>query len=179
MEHVPSSVLSNQATLLPMGCAQATLGLILGGATALALILADPFKVTAFTEPQGVDFAHRQAAYSQWKSSARTVIGSSAVALIPLLVSGMCGVFAHRAFPSSILAALLRMAGVASLLFLVSTVGSRVIDYSLSTGESSDIRTPFAMLAFEALCISLAAPLSSIVTYRQSRTGHPPAVVTK
>jgi hypothetical protein len=59
------------------------------------------------------------------------------------------------------------MIGVASLLLLVSTVGSRAIDYALRTGESSDIQTPLAMLAFDALCISLTAPLPSIVTHRR------------
>jgi hypothetical protein len=179
MSHAPSPASSPKPLTSRWGCGQAILGLILGGATAITLILADPFDVTAFTEPQGGDFAQRQTAYDQWKRSPRVIIGSSAMTLIPLLVSGACGIFAHRFFPSSIAAALLRMTGIASLLLLVSTAGSRAIDCALSTGESSDIRTPLAMLAFEALCISLAAPLSSIMTRRRPRRGHPLAEATR
>lgn len=170
---------SLQVALLPMRCGQAALGLMLGGVTAVTLIQTDPFGVTVFALPQGVDFAQQQAAYVQWKCSTRVIIGSSAMTFIPLLVSGACGLFAHSPLPSSIPAALLRMIGVASLLLLVSTVGSRAIDYALSTGESSDIQTPLALLAFEALCVSLAAPLSSAVTHCRSREGHTLAEVTR
>jgi hypothetical protein len=44
---------------------------------------------------------------------------------------------------------------------MVSWFGSGAIDRALSTGESSAILTPLAMLGFGAFCISLAAPLSS------------------
>jgi membrane protein YqaA with SNARE-associated domain len=165
----PSSDSPSHSDLSPIWPVQAILGLILGGVVSFWLIVADPFRVVSFTLPQGVDSAVVAAAYDEWKSSGRVIIGSLAMTFIPLLVSGVCGVFTHRSLPSSISVALLRMTGVASLLLLVSTVGSRVIDHALSTGESSDIQTPVAMLAFEAFCVSLTAPLSSMVTRRRSR----------
>ena len=135
------------------------------------LVRADPFEVAAFALPQGLDDARQQAAYDHWKSSGRVVAGSFAMTLIPLLVSGLSGAFAHRSLPSSVPAALLRVMGVASSLLLGSTVGARAIDRALSTGESSDIQTPLAMLAIEALCIALAAPLSSMAIRRRCFTG--------
>ena len=88
-------------------------------------------------------------------------------------MSGLFGVFAHESLPASNPATLLRMVGVASFLLVVSVGGLWAIEHALSTGESSDILTPLAELAFGALCISLAAPLSSAVTHRRSlRGGH-------
>jgi hypothetical protein len=151
---------------LPYGCIHGLLGLVIGGVTSIMLIGVDPFGVVSFRLPQGADSDEVAAAFAQWKSSIGVIIGQFSMTLIPLLASGLCGVFAHKYMPMSIPAALLRMVGVASLLLVVSWVGSWAIERALSTGESSDIRTPVAMLAFEAFCVSLAAPLSSVVVRR-------------
>jgi hypothetical protein len=159
---------SGAARADPVGCIQASLGLVIGGLAGLVLMGADPFGVLSFPLPPGADARQVATAFARWNSSTGVIIGRCATAWMPLLVSGLCGVFAHRSLPASIPAALLRMVGVSSLLLLVSQVGSWAIDRTLSTGESSDVRTPLAMLAFEALCLSLAAPLSSAVTRRRS-----------
>lgn len=166
----PSSAPASQIEALPpVGCVQAVLGLIFGVIASGTLIVADPFGVVTVPEPQGVDAARQAAAFEQWKSSSRVIIGSLAMTMIPLLVSGICGVFVHRSLPSSIPAALPRMLGIVALLVPASEVGSRAIERALSTGESSDILTPLAIMAFQALCISLAAPLSSSAIRRRSR----------
>ena len=90
------------------------------------------------------------------------------MAWVPLMVSGLCGVFAHPSLPASIPGALLRTVAVASLLSLVLWVGEPVVERALGTGGSSDIQGGVAGLAFAALCISLSAPLSSTVTRRRS-----------
>jgi|GEM_PF-6952522 len=158
---------------------QAVLGLVLGGSTAFWLHSADPLKVMDFPLPLGADFAQYQAAYDHWKWSARVIIGQAVMTFIPILVSGTVGIFAYRSLPSSIPAALLRMIGVTSFLSLISTVGLPIIDYALSTGESSDIQTPLTMLAFVLLCITLASPLTSAIIHRRSQEGHAPVEITR
>jgi hypothetical protein len=144
-----------------------------GIATSLALVGADPFGVVCFPVPQGADAQQVASAFAQWESSIGVIVGQGAMNLIPLLVTGFCGVFIHNRLPASIPVALLRIVGVASLLLVVSWVGSWTIDRALSTGESSDIQTPLAMLAFEALCFSLAAPLTAAVIRRRSPSSGP------
>ena len=121
----------------------------------------------AFCLPQGVDAYQAAAAYEEWNSSTLVNIGAFVMMLAPLLVSGFCGVFVHDSLPASVPAALLRMAGVVLILVVVFRGGSWAIVRTLSTGESSDILPGIAMIAFFALCISLAAPLSSVVTRRR------------
>jgi hypothetical protein len=144
---------------------------VIGGLAGFVLMGADPFGVLYFPLPQGADARQIAAAYARWNSSIGAIIGRCATAWIPLLVSGLCGVFAHTSLPASIPAALLRVVVVSSLLLLVSRVGSWAIDRTLSTGESSDVGTPLAMLAFEAVCLALAAALSSAVTHRRREGG--------
>jgi hypothetical protein len=142
---------------------------LLGGIVSLALAGNDPFGVVAFPIPEGASPAQVAAEFARWQGSIGVIIGGLAMSLIPLLASGVCGVFIHPSPPASIPVALLRMTGITLLLLAASAVGSRLIDLALSTGESSDIQTPLAMLAFEALCISLAAPLSSAVIRSRAR----------
>jgi membrane protein YqaA with SNARE-associated domain len=150
-----------------IGRAQASLGLLIGGLTAFVLMGIDPFEVMAFPLPQGVDIAEQNAAFERWRSSPGVILGQLAMAWIPLLLSGLCGVFAHPSLPASIPAALSRMVGVASLLTVVQWVGTPMVERGLGTGQSSDIQGGLAGLAFAALCISLSAPLSSAVTRRR------------
>ena len=153
----------NPINPIASGCLQGVLGLVVGGAIALELIGRDPFGVVSVAEPVG-----RAADIARGNGGLGVSLGLFAMTWIPLMVSGLCGVFVHKSLPASIPTALLRMTGIASILLMVSEVGSRLIDHALSTGESSDMGTPLAMLAFEALCILLAAPLSSMVTRRRS-----------
>ncbi len=129
----------------------------------------DPFGVVSFRMPEGADPAQAAAEFARWQGRIDVIIGRLVMTLVPLMVSGICGVFVHCFLPASVPAALVRMAGVALLLLVVSTVGSRAIERALSTGESSDIGTPVAMLAFDSLCLAMSAPLSSVVTRRRSR----------
>ena len=154
---------------------QGFVGLVLGILTTVMLIEADPFGVVSFRLPEGADGAQAIAAFLRWKSSPRVIIGDFTMTLVPLLVSGACGVWVYTSRPASVPVALLRMSGVVFLLALVSWFGSSAIERALSTGESSDLQTPFAMLAFSALCIALAAPLSSVVTPRRSPARGPDA----
>jgi hypothetical protein len=152
---------------IAVSCAQGFLGLLLGGAASLILTLADPFGITTFTEPQGADIAQRAAAFAQWKNSIGVIIGGLTMTLVPLLVSGTCGVFVHKSRPISIPAALFRMVGVVFLLLPVSWFGLQAIDRWLWPDDSSSVRAGVVGLAFQALCISLAAPLSSAFTRRR------------
>lgn len=159
------------------GCLQAFLALIVGGTTYSVLSFTDPFGVCSFLIPQGSDGEQIASAYARWKSSPGVIIGQSAMNLIPLLVSGLCGVFIHNRTPDSIPVALLRMVGVASMLFVASWVGSWAINRALSTGESSDILTPLAVLGFEFSCMAVAAPLTATVIRRRSpRIGLGPSI---
>ena len=54
------------------------------------------------------------------------------------------------------------------MLLVVLRLGSHAIERALSTGESSDYVPVLAALAFDAICVSLAAPLSSAVIRRRS-----------
>ena len=167
LSHVPTSP-RNATAPIALVCTQGFLGLVLGAATAMVLFAADPLSVTSFRIPQGADGAQVMFDFVRWKSSIRVVIGELTMTWIPFLVSGACGIWTHKFHPASIPSALRRMIGVASLFAMVSWFGSGAIDRAPSTGESSDILTPLAMLAFGALCISLAAPLSSSVIRRRS-----------
>lgn len=145
------------------GCLQGVLGLVFGGAVALELIGRDPFGVVSVSEPVG-----QAADIARGNGGIGVNLALLAITWIPLVVSGLCGVFAQTSLPASVPIALLRMTGITSLLLVISELGSRVIDHALSTGESSDMGTPLAMLAFQALCILLAALLSSMATRRRS-----------
>src|SRR5690348_7807416 len=81
---------------IPFGFIRGVAGRVLGGATCLVLSEVDPFGVVSFTEPQGADLAERTAALARWKSGVGVLLGELAMALLPLLVSGLSGVFAHR-----------------------------------------------------------------------------------
>lgn len=147
------------------------MGLVLGILTTGVLIGWDPFGAVSFRLPEGVDGEAAMAAFLRWKNSPRVILGDFMMALVPLLVSGACGVWISTSRPASVPVALLRMTGVCSVLALVSWFGSSAIERALSTGESSDMGAPLAALAFIAVCIALAAPLSSVVTPRRSSTG--------
>jgi hypothetical protein len=159
---------SEALLVISFGPLQANLGLMIGGLTEFVLMGIDPFGVTVFEFPQGVDTAEQNAALYRWKSSIGFILGQLVMAWIPLLVSGLCGVFVHPSRPASIPAALLRVVAVASLLLAVLWSGMPVVERSLGTGQSSDIQGDLARLAFAAVCVSLAAPLSSVVTRRRS-----------
>jgi hypothetical protein len=151
--------------------AQAFLGLAFGGITAVVVYATDPLGVTVgawMKEMEGSDPTKRIVSFDQWSNSTGILLGQLAMAWIPLLVSGLCGVFAHRSLPASALPALLRMTGITSVLLLVKFYGAPVVEQAFETGHSSDFQGAIAFFVFAALCISLAAPLSSAVTRRRS-----------
>ena len=87
-----------------------------------------PVRGDALELPQGLDHAGLQAAYDRWRNSLGVILGQLVMAWVPLMVSGLCGVFASPFLPASIPAALLRTVAVASLLSMVLWVGGPVVE---------------------------------------------------
>jgi hypothetical protein len=159
---------------LGCGCIQALLGLLAGGVTWFLLIGIEPSWVNAFEFQQGVNPADQQAAFERWNNSLCVNLARLVEAWLPIWVSGLCGVFAHWSRPVSLPVALLRMLGLTLMLAVVTWAGMPIAERALGTGGSSDLQGPFAALLLAALCLALAAPLSSAATCRR-----PPAKETQ
>jgi hypothetical protein len=156
------------------GCLLAILGLVVGVATYFYVLDYTPMEAKAFRIPQGVDDEQVAIALAKWKRSCTVVLWQVASILAPLLASSLCGLILHISLPASIPSALLRTVGVTLSLAAVSYLGVWIIDRTLSTGESSDLGTPLIMMAFQALCFALAAPLTSRVIRRRPRRSKAP-----
>jgi hypothetical protein len=179
MPHTSSSIPnSHYDPIIPMPfwCLQGVLGLMFAGIT-LLIAFELGFVTVAVPLSPAIDSTQRAAdvedaaAAEPPDTSAGVIVAAFelfATTFGPFLASGLCGVFAHRSLPASIPTALLRTGGLALLLSMVAVGGIYAIDGALSTGQSSDILAPLTGLTFCALCISLAAPLSSAVTRRRS-----------
>lgn len=142
----------------PWGCLQGVVGAVLGGVAGTALFIALPHEYLAVRTGESPGIGH--------------YLAPLVTAFASLAVSGLCGVFIHPSWPRPVARAVFRMLGVVAALAVVMQIGNYAIEWSLDTGESSDLTTPFVELLFTTLCLFSAAPLSSAVTRRSTPEGH-------